>query len=650
MSELFDSIAQFHFLRPLWLLAILPASALVVLLWRRKTHYGIWERVISPHLLPHLMQGRVGEQSRLPLVLLLTAWVLASIAMAGPTWRKLPEAAQKKVEAQVIVLDLSLSMYAADLPPSRLVRARMKLTDILKRSQEGLTALVVFAGTPHVVTPLTDDTNTIQSMVASLGPDIMPIKGSDPVAAVKRALEVFQQGGVSSGRILLMTDSVPDDFVSALEPVITSATPVSILGVGTEEGAPIALPDGSFVKEAGGNIVVPRLDIDRLKKAARQLGGRFSTLGTSDDDINYLLAKTNPFSDQEITDAHREFDVWDEVGPWLVVLLLPLAAAGYRRGWLGALLLPLCATLTLSAPRPAQAFEWRDLWTTPDRQAQQLLEEGKAADAAKKFTRPDWKGASEYRGGNYEGAAEQFRQQQDGDGYYNLGNALTELGQYDDAIAAYEKALQLDPSNEDAKYNADVARKRKERQQQQQQNGGGNSDPNKKGDDEQNSDQKDQDPNQQNDQQQDQNQDQNNQDANQKDPNQQDQGKQDQQDQNQQDQSQPQNGQQEPPDPSSPAQKQQNQQSQQNKEDEQPPQDDAQNQAAQPESEQNGEQGDQPPPAPANLNRDGLQSEDQQALEQWLRRVPDDPGGLLRRKFERETQLRKNPPGGESTW
>lgn len=645
MTELFDSIAQFHFLRPWWLLAVLPASALVVLLWRRKASFGIWENVISPHLLPHLMQGSAGSQSRAPLVMLLICWVLACIALAGPTWRKLPEAAQKKIDAQVIVLDLSLSMYAADLPPSRLMRTRMKLTDLLARSEEGLTALVVFAGTPHVVTPLTDDTNTIQSMISSLSPEIMPIKGSDPVAAVKRALEVFKQGGLSGGRILLMTDSVPDDFVAALEPVITSATPVSILGIGTAEGAPITLPDGSFVKEASGNVVVPRLDIDRLKQAARKLGGRFSTLSTSDDDLNYLLANNNPFADQQIIDAHREFDVWDEAGPWLVVLLLPLAAAGYRRGWLGAMLLPvLAALLAMATPRPAQAFEWTDLWQTQDQQAQQLLEQGKAADAAKKFTRPDWKGASEYRGGNYEGAADQFRRQSDANGYYNLGNALTELGQYDDAITAYEKSLQLDPANEDAKHNADIARKRKEQQQQQQQNGGNNSDKNKKGDDEQNSDQKESDPNKQDDQKQDeQKQDQNEQ---------QDQQNQDQKNQNQQNQNpdnqQPESQQNEKPeqqDQQSPDEEQKDpaQQDQQDKQNGQ------QNPPPKPESEQEGGE-DQPPPAPVELKREGLQSEDQQALEQWLRRVPDDPGGLLRRKFERETQLRKTPPGGESTW
>ncbi|HVL02483.1 MAG TPA: VWA domain-containing protein [Dongiaceae bacterium] len=636
MTEFFEQLAQFHFLRPAWLLAILPASLLVVLLWRRKASFGLWEKVVSPHLLPHLMQGNVGNKNQSALVLLLIAWVLASLALAGPTWRKLPTAAQKKIEAQVIVLDLSVSMYAADLPPSRLQRARMKLTDILKRADEGLTALVVFAGTPHVVTPLTDDANTIQSMVASLDPNIMPIKGSDPAAAVKRALDVFRQGGVEGGRILLITDSVPENFVATLEPVINADTFVSILGVGTPEGAPIPLDDGTFVKDSNGNIAVPRLDVDALKKAARQLGGRFSTLSSNDADIDYLLARVNPFGDQQVKDTHREFDVWDEFGPWLVVLLLPLAAAGYRRGWLGALLLPVLASILTMTPRPAQAFEWADLWTTPDQQAQALLGEGQAAEAAKKFTRPDWKGASAYKGGDSESAAEQFRQQKDADGYYNLGNSLTELGQYDDAIAAYDKSLELNPDDEDARANREIANKRKQ-QQQEQQNGDGQQDPNKKNDSSNSDQNKDKKQDQQQDSQQQQN---DQQQADQQKDGQQDQQQADQNQQNQDQQNkQSQDPQKEQPDPQAPAQKPDSSKQEQD-----------QNQPQKPQSDEGDQEGDEQPPQSMPFQTDPLQSEDQQALEQWLRRVPDDPGGLLRRKFERETQLRKAVPGGDNSW
>lgn len=610
MNALLTALQDFHFVRPFWLLGAFPALLLVYLLWKRRAAYGSWDKVISPHLLPHLIQGSQRAQSRTPLILLLVGWLLACIAMAGPTWQKLPQAVQKKIDAQVIVLDLSLSMYATDLAPSRLMRARMKLSDILQRSDEGLTALVVYAGTSHVVTPLTDDSNTILSMVAALSPDIMPIKGSDPIGAVKKALEVFKQGGITEGRILLMTDSVPANFVAELQPVMNDATPLSIMGIGTTDGAPIALPDGTFVKGADGQIVVPRLAIDGLKQAARQLGGRFSTISATDDDINYLLADTRLLGGNEIKDSRREFDVWDEFGPWVVALLLPFAALGYRRGWLGALLLPALTATLLLHHRPAAAFEWQDLWQTPDQQAQALLRQGDAKSAADTFEDSRWKGTSHYRAGNFEAAADTFAGQPDADSQYNLGNALARQQKFDEAIAAYEKSLQQNPDNEDAKFNLELVKKLKEQQQQQ----------NSQNDD--NADQQDQ--KQQQDQQseqQDQNQEQN------QDQQQNQDHQEQQQDQQQQEQNQQQNDQQQKQDEEQQDQKQ--------------PQPDEQT----PEDEQEQSQ-PMPQPRPEDLE----QTEDQQALEQWLRRIPDDPGGLLRRKFQQETQLRKAPVDGDSTW
>lgn len=611
MNEIMLALQDFHFVRPWWLLGMLPAIVLVILLWQRKASYGSWDKVISPHLLPHLMRdGRV-SQSRAPLVLLLLGWLLACVAMAGPTWQQLPQAVQKKVNAQVIILDLSLSMYSTDLAPSRLIRARMKLTDILHRSKEGLTALVVFSGTSHAVTPLTDDSNTIFSMVNSLSPDIMPIRGSDATGAVKKALEILKQGGMTEGRILLMTDGVPANFINELEPLLTRATPLSIMGIGTREGAPIPLPDGSFVKGSDGQIVVPQLNVDSLKQAARQLGGRFSTLSASDDDLNYLLADSRLLGGNEVKDARREFDVWDEAGPWLVVLLLPLAALGYRRGWLGAFLPPLVLGLgLLGHPQPAAAVDWADLWKTPDQQGQELLRGGDPKAAAEAFKDPAWKGTSHYRGGNFEAAADAFAHQESLEGQYNLGNAMARQQKFDEAIAAYEKVLQENPEHEDAKFNLELVKQLKE--QQQKQDGDDSSDNQDKQDqDKQDQEKQDQ---QQNDQQQD--------DQQQQDQNDQQDQQQDEQEQNQQEQ---------------------DQQEEQKEEENQQPQPEEQEQE-QEQDQQDSEQ--QPMPQPQDME----QTEDQQALEQWLRRIPDDPGGLLRRKFQKESQLHKSPSNGDSTW
>ncbi|MEE2731580.1 MAG: VWA domain-containing protein [Pseudomonadota bacterium] len=622
MNAFLQQIEDFHFLRPWWLLGLIPALLLVILLWHRKSSYGGWQRVISPHLLPHLLAGNVVQQSRAPLIMLLFCWLLAVVAMAGPTWQQLPQAVQKKVNAQVIVLDLSLSMYAKDLAPSRLVRARLKLTDILNQSDEGLTALVVYSGTPHVVTPLTDDTNTILSMVNSLSPDIMPIKGNDPVTAVEMAVDILHQAGLSSGRILLMTDDLPNDFAAQVEDKLSFQTPISIMGIGTREGAPIELPDGSFIKQRDGSIVIPKLEVARLKRIARQLDGRFSTISTSDEDIQYLLAEGLLPTEQEIKETGREFDVWDETGHWLVLLILPFAAAGYRKGWFGALLLPaLCFTALGTHSPNAMAFDWDDLWQTNNQQGQALLDSGQPEQAASHFKDPSWQAASQYRAGNFEAAEQLYSQEESADGLYNLGNSLAQQHKLDEAIAAYEKALQQNPQLEDARANLDLVKQAKQQQQQQQGDG-----------DNQNQDSQDpnqnQDPNQsQNQQQQDQQQDQDNsQESNQ--------GQQDQEEQN----SQQRGDQNEEQDPTQ-------EESQVPEEPEGEPQPEPQSQQDQQDQEPSDQEQHAMP-----MPQDQERTEDQQALEQWLRRIPDDPGGLLRRKFEYESQLRKNASSGDTQW
>lgn len=620
MTEFLQEIEQFHFLRPYWLLAIIPALILILLMWKRKAAFGPWQSVISPHLLPHLLSGNVQQQSKFPLVLLLICWLLASIAMAGPTWRTQPQAVQKKIDAQVIVLDLSLSMYAKDIAPSRLVRARMKLTDILKRADEGLTALVVYAGTPHVVTPLTDDTNTILSMVNSLSPDIMPIKGSAPIEAVKHALNVFKLGGVDGGRILLMTDNLPANFVEELEPLFNSQTQLSILGIGTTQGAPISLPDGSFVKQANGTIVIPKLNTGTLKQAASQLNGRFSSMTASDEDINYLLSKDLLNNDQEIKETDREFDVWDETGHWLVLFILPFAASAYRKGWFGSVLIPvLGSSMLLGYSSPSQALGWNDLWQTKDQQAAQMLRQGDTQNAAETFNDPDWKASAQYKAGNYEAAEELFQQNQTAEGFYNLGNAQAKQQKLEDAIASYQKALELNPDFEDAKHNLEVVEKvQKQQQQDQSQSSDDNAD--------KDSDQK---------QESEENQDQNEQNQNSDDQNQNEQQQSDQSDQQNQEQ---QNNE----------QNQQEQEQQSSQSEEENPEGEEQERSGKPEEESEQDQ-DQEKPSPMQPETTE-KTEDQQAMEQWLRRIPDDPGGLLRRKFQQESQLRNNAPRGEEIW
>jgi len=636
VDVLLSDFTLFHFIRPWFLLAIAPAFLLFIFLWFRKPNYGSWHQVISPHLLTHLLQGTIKQQGKSPLVLLLIGWMLASIALAGPTWSKLPQTVQKKINAKVILLDLSLSMLAQDIKPSRLIRAQHKLSDILDQSEEGLTGLITYAGTSHVVSPLTDDTHTILSMVSSLSPEIMPFKGSNPVAAVEKAVELLTQAGINEGQILLITDDLPPDFVDKVKQFLNpSLTPVSIYAIGTNEGAPVPLSKGTFIKDSAGAIVVPRLNPRQLKAAAKALKGRFSTLSSDDEDIHYLLKNNNRLLNDEMKDTDRDFDTWNESGLILVVLLLPLAALANRKGWLASLLLPLLlTTLTMAPTSTAEAFSWDDLWTTKDQQAQQAWKNGNLQQATELFESPEWKASAQYKSGDFQSSAETLQQHvttdsgNTADNQYNLGNALAKQQDFPSALKAYEKALELDPDMLDAKNNHATVKKLLEQQEKEQEK----------------------------------EQEQQEQDKQEGDGDKEDQDKQDQNESNDpsdEKQSEEQQSEKEKSDQQKQEQSKENQSEEQENNDNQNTEQESEKQDQEDETEkdkQDNQAQEETPEEPEqqtsamDIQESNLNKEDKQALEQWLRRIPDDPGGLLRRKFAQESQLRRNQPVEGKQW
>ena len=568
-----DILANFHFLRPEWFYALIPAVLLFALLRYRQSHHSNWEKAIDPHLLPHILDNPDKMVSKSPLSLLLVAWLLATVAVAGPVWRQTAQPVHEREDALVVIFDLTRSMLATDVKPDRLVRAKRKLIDLLELREEGVTALIVFAGDAHVVSPLTDDTNTIAAMIPALSPDIVPAPGSALAPALLKAIDLFRDGSTASGRILIITDEIRDVVASQrIARKFRNAYPVSVMSVGTQVGGPVALvsgrPDAGYLKDSRGNMVIPKVNAGSLKDFADLAGGRYSPMTLTEEDLNYLLAEQPLMPNDTYRELERDFDAWFEEGPWLLLLLLPLAALGFRRGWIWGISLAFMLPV-----EDAKASLWDDLWQTRDQQAMQVMSEGDVDTAAALFEDPEWKATANYRGEKFEDAANQYGSIDTADGKYNLGNAFAKQNLLDEAIEAYDQALALDPDNEDAQFNKALIEQLQQQQQQQQQ-------------DQDNEDSEEQ-------------QDQENQDQNQQEENQQEQK--DQQDQ------------------------EQNEKEQEQKEKEQQEQEQEQQQ------EQEQEQANQ---TPAEEEAEPLDEEEKQALQQWLRRVPDDPGGLLRRKFQ----------------
>ena len=555
-------------------------------------------RAIDPLLLPYLIDNSQQSSSRSPLVLALLAWLLAITALAGPVWQKTPQPVHEREDALVILMDLTRSMYATDVKPNRLVRARRKMLDLLKRRNEGVTGLIVYSGDAHTVSPLTDDAKTIAEMIPAVAPEIMPAPGSRLAPAIDLALKLFIDANVASGRILVITDEIRD--IADAQTIARKnriAFPISVMSVGTKEGAPIIADafyrEGGFLKDQFGTLIIPRVNQPAIQDFATLAGGRYSPMTLTDEDLDYLLAEEIIQDLEEFRTLERDFDVWFEEGPWLLLILLPLAALAFRRGYLWVLV------LAIAQPETATASLWDDLWQTRDQQALEAMRAGDPSTAASLFENEDWKGAAQYKSEDYAGAADSFNigveQTASSDSKYNLGNALAKLGDYDTAIQAYDEALALNPDNEDAAFNKEMIEKLLESEQSQN-NQGEQGDPSESSDDS---------------------------------------------DEGEQNQEQNQNQEQQQSDQAS-VQDADEQQEQDSDDAEQSEEERKQDQSSQ--QQQMAEEDASP-----------LEDEERQALEQWLRRVPDDPGGLLRRKFEMQysdkLKRRGNTnPGNQSNW
>ena len=190
-------LTDFHFIRPLWLLGLLPALLCFAIVAKRNQHSGNWEKVINSALSPYLMQNgsKTNHYAKYFQRCLALFWLLFCLGLAGPSWNQLPQPVHKEDSALVVVFDLSPSMLAEDIAPSRLVRARYKMIDILKARKQGHSALVVYGGEAFAVAPLTEDSNTIVSLVPTLNPTLLPSYGSNIEDAIATALELVTNAG-----------------------------------------------------------------------------------------------------------------------------------------------------------------------------------------------------------------------------------------------------------------------------------------------------------------------------------------------------------------------------------------------------------------------------------------------------------------------
>ncbi|WP_405601416.1 MULTISPECIES: VWA domain-containing protein [unclassified Pseudoalteromonas] len=639
---------DFEFIRPALLWLLIPAVALffVALIKHKKTTS---EQLIAPHLAQFIMSEANTKASQ-PLWLVALFCSLGILFSAGPSFEKKQVPVFQSKSARVIVMDMSYSMYSTDILPNRLMQSRFKALDMIELFKEGDTALVAYAGTAYTISPLTNDAATLSNLIPSLSPEIMPDKGSNVLAGLDMAKELLTQAGYIDGDIILVTDGIDQQEQSDVSS-FTSNTQyrLNIYGVGTAQGAPIKLPEGGFLKDRYGQIVVPTLNANQLKNLASSSGGKFASYQPSSRDINTFA----PSAQSELLkDEKQSHALWRiDAGIYGLLLLLPLGLYLFRR----AALLGAFLAFGFLPQQNAYAVELPTLLQNADQRALQAYK-NKEYEAATQAQSSDLKGAALYQQGNFDAALNEFNSDKSATGLYNYGNALAKAGKLEDAIEAYKQAQALQDDFTQAADNQTLVEQLLNQQEQQnQQDQQSDGDDSKDQDDSQKKD----------DQKQGQNSDESKQDQQQNgDKSDSEKGenesqspsdeKSDKEPEQSKDQQGEQSDKQNEPDMQAQPQSEQGQ----NKNAEQPKEDEQQQskpqamseQPATDEQKQNAQQQAMQAQASELTNEE---KEKAQQINQLLRKVPDDPAILLRNKMQLEAQKRqykRRPTGVEKSW
>ena len=588
---------EFHFLRAGWILLIPIAILLIFFFKRRMLTIGNWEKLIDKRLLPYVMSRRQLSDNQYKWWLISLISVLSIIALAGPTWERIEQPSFRTDQSLVIALDLSRSMNAQDITPSRLTRAKLKILDILERRQGAQVALIVYSANAFTVTPLTSDTDTIIALINSIDTSIMPSRGSYPALAIDKGLQLLNQASVSNGEIILVTDGgITSDSFSSAQKLRDEGYRLSALGIGSMNGAPIPKETGGFITDNTGQITISRLEVDDLKDLVEIGGGNYTSITSNDQDIDTLLSEV--YSAVRESDDSVTTDQWKEFGPWLLLIIVPFGSLLFRKGWVFIFLLTI-----MPIDNSVYALDWNDLWKTRDQQAKEAMESGDYDKAIELFEDSEWLAAAHYRAGNYRQSANGYNNNSNIDHLYNHANSLAKIGQFEEAIENYEKVIAEEPNAEDALYNLNLLKDLLSENQSSEENN----------DDGQSSEE-----------------------ASTGEQSQQQNGDESEQSDNE---GNSRTGDSDDESDANPNQKLSNEED---------------IEAIEKELERAAEENSNQEPQQEDNNESGIEGrmaqEQQQAMEQWLRRIPDDPGGLLRRKFRYQYQRQGIDQDGNQIW
>ncbi len=452
-------LSQFHFIRSLWLLLLIPAVLLQWLLLRRQDVSRTWKKTIAPHLLAHLLVGKDKKGKLRPANLFFPVVFLLIMAMAGPTWQQEPLPFTEDQAPLVIALDLSVEMNAVDIQPSRVERAKQKIRDLMERRSGSRTALLVYAGSAHLILPLTDDQQIMETYLDSLHPEIMPKPGKRADLAIDLAEKMLAKE-ITPGSILFITNRIESKYFPAFDDWSReNKSKILILGMGRESGGPIPLGNNLFLTDENGNRVTSRLDREGLLTLSRGADVYVTSVTVDDSDVGRINRNIQRHLQNVLSeDENRN---WKDFGYFLLFPAALLALFWFRRGWTIRWVSGLIVFLFFMQPvtLKADSSGFINLWMTADQQGRYYFERSDYAKAAQLFENPLWKGISFYFNKDYQNAIQQFSRLDTAESYLNLGNAYARLGQYENALESFQQALKRKPGHVDAQHNFKLIKK-----------------------------------------------------------------------------------------------------------------------------------------------------------------------------------------------
>ena len=412
-----------HFIQPKWLWLLLAVPIIYLSFYIRHDVRARWKRYIDPELLDHLIVSPKRRWRLRPIHMICVLIALGAVALAGPTWkREQPPFTEDKAPI-VIALDLSRTMDAIDLDPTRIERTKLKLRDLLKVRNGARTALFVYAGTAHMVLPFTTDNSLFDLYLDSLSTSLMPREGKDSAKAL-HAIEGFLKDETVPGTILFVTDGIESRALPAFREFTSQnadKNDILVMGVGTSRGGPVRTSGNRFLSDSSGRRVYARLDVDALRSLS-SMDISATTLTLDDDDIQWVQRRV-----QHHLESVQQRDSktrWINEGYWLTIPITAIAVFWFRKGWTVRWTSAALAVVFVFRPDGHDGFRCLDLWLTPDQQGRYYYEKGEYQKAAERYEDPMWKGLALVRAGDDEGALNAFALSDSAEAWYNQGNSL----------------------------------------------------------------------------------------------------------------------------------------------------------------------------------------------------------------------------------